>query len=398
MTAANEEGLLAVGRQRLEWIESTMLLLAELREEFEVERPLDGLTIGVSLHIEPKTAALFSVLVAGGAEVVATGNLGTTQDDVALALGERGVKVYGKRADSPEEHLGNVRRVLEHRPQLLLDNGGDLATLVCRDGLLEPGHVLGGTEETTSGGNRLRQELADRVPFPVIVINDSPLKLIVENKHAVGQSVVESFMRITNLMIPGRKFVVFGYGWCGRGIAKYLRNLGGRVGVVDSDPVKSLEAAVDGFDVPEIESALAWGSVFVTATGHPGIVRGEHFGLMKDGAILANAGHFDFEIDVPALRELATSTTEPEPGVEMLTLDSGRRLRLLSGGRMFNLGGNAPKGNSAESMDLGFTLQALSLARIATDRSSLVAGAQPVPRDIDEDAARRMLRRLRQRA
>lgn len=394
MSAHNDDGMLESGRRRLDWTESTMLLLAELRDEFEAERPFDGLTIGVSLHIEPKTAALFAVLAAGGAEVVATGNLGTTQDDVALALDERGIRVYGKRADSPEEHLENVRRVLEHRPQLLLDNGGDLATLVCRDGLLDPGHVLGGTEETTSGGNRLRQELAGQVPFPVIVINDSPLKLIVENKHAVGQSVVESFMRITNLMIPGRKFVVFGYGWCGRGIAKYLRNLGGQVGVVDNDPVKSLEAAVDGFEVPEIDRALGWGSVFVTATGQPGILESEHFGLMRDGAVLANAGHFDFEIDVPALRELATATTEPEPGVETLTFGDGRRLRLLSGGRMFNLGGNAPKGNSAESMDLGFTLQALSLARIATDRSKLVAGAQPVPRDIDEDAARRMLRRL----
>ena len=383
-----------VGRRRLEWTESNLPLLAALRDEFTAARPFDGLTIGVSLHIEPKTAALFRVLQAGGAEVVATGNLGTTQDDVARALEERGVTTYGRRDDSPEEHLANVDRVLEHRPHLLLDNGADLAALVCRDGRLDPEHVLGGTEETTSGGNRLRSELRDQVPFPVIVINDSPLKLIVENKHAVGQSVVESFMRITNLMIPGRRFVVFGYGWCGRGIAKYLRSLGGRVSVVDRDPIKSLEAAVDGFDVPEPEEALGWGSVFITATGHPGVIGADELALLPDGAILANAGHFDFEIDVPALRALVEQRHEPEPAVEELTLGDGRTLRLISGGRMFNLGGVAPKGNSAESMDLGFTLQALSLARLATDRSALVPGAQPVPRDIDEDAARRMLRRL----
>lgn len=382
------------GARRLDWTASNMRLLAELGEEFEAERPFEGLTIGVSLHIEPKTGALFQVLRAGGAEVVATGNLGTTQDDISAALAERGIRVYGRRADSPEEHMQNVRRVLEHRPQLLLDNGADLAALVCREGVLEPEHVLGGTEETTSGGYRLRTELRDRVPFPVIVINDSPLKLIVENKHAVGQSVIESFMRITNLMIPGRRFVVFGYGWCGRGIAKYLRSLGGRVGVVDTDPIKGLEAAIDGFEVPEMERALAWGSAFITATGHPAILRAEHFELLCDGAVLANAGHFDFEIDVPALRATAKETTEPEPAVEELLLGNGRRVRLISGGRMFNLGGVAPKGNSVESMDLGFTLQALSLARLATDRSALVPGAQPVPRDIDEDAARRMLGRL----
>ncbi len=376
------------------WTESNLLMLAALRHEFESSRPFEGLSIGVSLHIEPKTAALFSVLQAGGAEVVATGNLGTTQDDVARALEERGVLVYGQRADSAEEHLENVRKVLAHQPRLLLDNGADLAAFATRDGLVEPGHILGGTEETTSGGNRLRGELAEHVDFPVIVINDSPLKLIVENKHAVGQSVVESFMRITNLMIPGRRFVVFGYGWCGRGIAKYLRSLGGRVAVIDPDPIKALEAAVDGFRVPELGDALAWGSVVITATGAPDVLGRVELEQLADGVVLANAGHFDFEIDVPALRALATEVTAPEPGVEELRLTNGRRVRLLSGGRMFNLGGEAPKGNSAESMDLGFTLQALSLARLATDRSALVAGAQPVPRDIDEDAARRMLRRL----
>ena len=308
------------GRARLQWTESNLLLLAELHREFELSRPFENLKIGVSLHIEPKTAALFRVLQAGGAEVVATGNLGTTQDDISAALRERGMRVYGKRSDTSTEHQQNIRDVLKHEPQLLLDNGADLTALVCTDSAFSPQSVIGGTEETTSGGTRLRQDLKNRVPFPVIVINDSPLKLIVENKHAVGQSVVESFMRITNLMIPGRRFVVFGYGWCGRGIAKYLRSFGGLVAVVERDPIRKLEAAVDGYEVPELEQALQLGSVFITATGQPGVLVAEHFEQMSDQSILANAGHFDWEIDVPALRSLADKTSEPEDAIEELTL------------------------------------------------------------------------------
>jgi adenosylhomocysteinase len=215
----------------------------------------------------------------------------------------------------------------------------------------------------------------------------------VENKHAVGQSVVESFMRITNLMIPGRRFVLLGYGWCGRGIAQYLRSLGGQVAVVEPDVIRALEAAVDGFRVSELEALAAWGNVFITATGQPKVLRAEHFKAMPEGAVLANAGHFDWEIDVEALRELAVAVQEPEDAIEEYTLPSasGKHIRLIAGGRMFNLAGREPKGNSIESMDMGFALQALSLALIARRDATLIHGPQAVPQEVNLDAAGRML-------
>ncbi|RVB07864.1 adenosylhomocysteinase, partial [Mesorhizobium sp. M7A.F.Ca.CA.004.07.1.1] len=223
---ANPE-LVERGRARIAWIRSRMAMLATLRSEFRETQPFAGRRIGVSLHVEPKTAVLLEVLAEGGAEIVGTGNHGSTQDDVVAFLQSQGIGVFGSRADTLADHHANLARVLDAKPDMLLDNGADLAA-----GIIERGwaaSILGGTEETTSGGDRLRGELAGKVPFPSIVINDSPLKAIGENKHAVGQSVVESFMRITNLMIPGRRFCVIGYGWCGRGIAQYLRALGGRV-------------------------------------------------------------------------------------------------------------------------------------------------------------------------
>ena len=381
-------------KRRIAWTRSHQRLLNQLAREFETTKPFAGLTIGVSIHLEPKTAVLLSVLQAGGATVAATGNLGTTQDDIAEAVRETGVHIYGKRSDDRIEHLENVRNVLRHRPRILLDNGADLIALMVSEEEFSTEGVLGGTEETTSGGNRIRHDLAGAVPFPVIVINDSPLKLIVENKHAVGQSVVESFMRFTNLMIPGRRFVVFGYGWCGRGIAKYFKSLGGQVAVVEPDVIRALEAVVDGHLVLKLEPSLSWGSVFVTATGQPNVITGKHFESMPDGAILANAGHFDWEIETDALRSLATKVEEQDEGVEEFTLPRGKRLLLLAGGRMFNLGGRVPKGNSIESMDLGFTLQALSLQWVAKRNAELQEGAQPVPHSINEDAATRLLNLL----
>ncbi len=386
-----EEELLKRGRGKINWISSNMKMLDKLREEFTSSQPFAGLTIGVSLHIEQKTAALFSVLAAGGAEVVATGNLGTTNDDIAAALNESGIRVYGKRNDTRSEHLENVRRILRHKPALLLDNGADLIAFLIEEEEFSGQKIIGGTEETTSGGNRIREEMPGKVSFPAIVINDSPLKLIVENKHAVGQSVLESFLRITNLMVQGKRVVVFGYGWCGRGIAKYFKSFGAQVTVMEKDPIRALEAAVDGFRVTETEAAVSWGNVFITATGRPGIIKAEHFAHISDGAILANAGHFDWEIEVPELVKQAASVEEPEEAIERFAMPNGNCLTLLSHGRMFNLGGREPKGNSAESMDLGFTLQALSLECIAKSRYPLVAGAQPVPHEINLEASRRML-------
>lgn len=386
--------LAARGAARVEWIRSRMPLLAAARADLARTLPFAGHRIGMSLHIEPKTAVLLETLAAGGAEVVGTGNHGSTQDDVVAYLGTHGMTLYGTRDDTLEQHHENVGRVLDANPDMLLDNGGDLAA-----GLIARGtstSVIGGTEETTSGGDRLRGELAGAVGFPMIVINDSLLKAIGENKHAVGQSVIESFMRITNLMVPGRRFVVFGYGWCGRGVAHYLRALGGKVAVVEVDELKAYEAALDGFRV-STEGALAfaeWGDVFITATGHPGVLPVEAIRRMHDGAVLANCGHFPWEIDVAGLRAAAVSRHEIVDAIERIDLPEGKHVILLAGGRMFNLAGREPKGNSLESMDLGFLLQTLSLERVATDAVSLVVGAQPVPDDIDRTIARRMLAAL----
>ncbi len=377
------------GRARIEWIRSRMPLLAAARDQFAKFRPFEGVRIGMSLHLEPKTAVLLETLAAGGAEVIATGNHGSTQDDVVAFLRAGGMTVFGTRDDSIESHASNISSVLDHHPNVLLDNGGDLVAGVLERG--DEAHIVGGTEETTSGALRLRSELAGRVPFPVIVINDSVLKAIGENRHAVGQSVVESFMRITNLMVPGRRFVVAGYGWCGRGVAQYLRAFGGKVAVAEIDELKAFEAALDGYRVDTMEGLAGWGDVFITATGHPDVIGAEIFPLLADGAVLANCGHFPWEIDVPALRANASTTTVLDSAIERIDFADGRHVILLAEGRMMNLAGREPKGNSLESMDLGFLLQSLSLERVATAADSLQPGAQPVPDDLNRVIARRML-------
>jgi adenosylhomocysteinase len=384
--------LLERGAARTTWIRSRMPLLAATREDFSARRPLAGLRVGMSLHVEPKTAVLLEVLAAGGAEIVATGNHGSTQDDVVAYLQSLGMTVFGRRDDTLDEHHANVAAVVDSRPDLVLDNGADLVAGTIAAGTA--GGVVGGTEETTSGGIRLRTELAGRVPFPSIVINDSPLKAIGENRHGVGQSVVESIMRITNLMIPGRRFVVAGYGWCGRGIAQYLRAFGGRVAVAEIDEIKAFEAALDGYRVGELGDLAEWGEFFITATGHPGIITDAVIDRMPSGAVLANAGHFPWEIDTAALYGRAVAVTELDAAIERVDLPDGRELVLLAGGRMVNLAGREPKGNSLEAMDLGFLLQSLSLERVATDAASLVAGAQPVPDDLEREIARRFGRAL----
>ena len=380
------------GRGRIDWIRSRMPLLAGARSSFLDTRPFDGHRIGMSLHVEPKTAVLLETLQAGGAEIVATGNHGSTQDDVVSALRATGMTVFGSRSDTLEQHEQNIASVLDAAPDVLLDNGADLAAGVVARGLSST--IIGGTEETTSGGDRLRGELAGRVPFPSIVINDSMLKAIGENRHAVGQSVVESFMRITNLMVPGRHFVVVGYGWCGRGVAQYLRALGGQVSVVEIDVLKAFEAALDGFRVGSVETLAPWADVVITATGHAKVVGQSAFDLLRSGAILANCGHFPWEIETDVLKAGAASVRTIDEAIERIDLPDGRHLVLIANGRMFNLAGREPKGNSIESMDLGFLLQALSLERVVTDPSSLVPGAQPVPDDINREIATRFLAAL----
>lgn len=378
------------GRERIDWTATQMPMLAELKSEFLASTPFAGRTIGICLHVEPKTAVLCDVLRAGGAKVAITGSPGTTQDDVAAALAVSGCRVFTHRADSLETHRGNVALVVEEGPDLLLDNGADLVATAIARGATH--NIAGATEETTTGANRLREELASDVGFPVIVINDSPLKLIVENEHGVGQSVVQAFMQVTNLMLPGRRAVVIGYGWCGRGIARTLRKLGAHVAVVEHDAIRALEAAVDGMTVGDLAEFLPWGEVFFTVTGRPGILGVDEFAHLPDGAILANAGHFSWEIDLVALRQQAASITQPAAGIERLEMPDGRHLSVLTGGEMLNLAGGG--GNPIEAMDLGLTLQARSLELLATAPPTTV-GPQPVPDAINRRVARVMLAAMR---
>lgn len=375
------------GLRKIAWAESHLRLLRRLREQFAVTMPFGGLRIGICLHVEPKTAVLCGVLRAGGAEIAITGSPGTTQDEVAAALRTTGVNVYGSRKDTGTQHQENVHQVLRHEPHLLLDNGADLAAAYAADP--RPGRVFAGTEETTTGANRLREELRGALQFPIIVINDSPLKLIMENEHGVGPTVVEAFMRATNLLVPAKRFVVFGYGSVGRGIAKTLRSLGARVYVVEPDPIRALEAALAGMSVSAAEEALQTGEVFVTATGRPGIIKGAHFERLPDGAILANAGHFSWEIELPALRRQAAAAEQSGEWIEVFTMADGRRINLLARGEMLNLAGGG--GNPIETMDLGLALQAQSLHYLTRHHAELARGPQPVPDEINLEVARAMV-------
>src|SRR5258707_11098130 len=349
---ASLDPLVAQGQQKIRWAELHQRLLRRLREQFGEMRPFAGLTIGMCLHVEPKTAVLCSVLQAGGAQVVITGSPGTTKNDVVAALRHAGVIVYGRQEDDSIQHRENIRQVMAHDPHLLLDNGAALVAAY----LADPGlrRVIAGTEETPTGANRLRSELSGGVAFPIIVINDSPLKLIIENEHGVGPTIVEGFMRETNLLVQSKSFVVFGYGSVGRGIARSLRRLGGQVTVVELDPIRALEAVLDGMRVTTLEEALSSGEVFFTATGRAGAIAAESIDRLPDGAILANAGHFSWEIDIAELRRRATTIERFREGVELFTLEDGRRITLLAHGQMLNLAGGG--GNPIETMDLGFAL------------------------------------------
>jgi adenosylhomocysteinase len=363
-----------------------MALLRSIGAEFEETQPFKGLVIGTGIHLEPKTVELLLTLRRGGAEVVSTGNLNSTQQDAIDHLRARGVQVVGGPTRDPEERSRHLDGVLAAHPNLLLDNGGDLFVRFLEkpfDGL------LGGTEETTSGRLRLAP-LRDLIGRPVLVINDSPIKQFAENRHAVGQSVAESFQRITNKATNGRRVLVFGYGACGQGVALNFRNNHAFVSVVEVDPVARLEALWDGFAVPDRETGLAAADVVITVTGAVGVVTAADLPLLKDGAILANAGHFPLEIDVagmkadPSVLDVADATD----GIRTLHLVDGRSIHLLTDGHMVNLAGPRPLGNSIESMDLGFSLQARCLEAVATGRVGAESCVVPVPAWVDEDVSR----------
>jgi adenosylhomocysteinase len=367
----------------IRWTASNMALLGTIGEEFAETKPFDGLRIGVSLHLEAKTAVLLETLHRGGATVIAAGNYGTSQDDVVAYLNSRGIDARGSRSDDLETHLEVVGSVVAEGPDMLLDNGADLVNLVLANDI----EVIGGTEETTSGHMRLNDEFRGRVNFPMIVINDSPLKAIAENQHAVGQSVYESFCRLTNLMPQGKRFLVVGYGWCGRGVAHYARANGAHVVVAEVDEIKQMEAALDGFRVGSVHELIPDADVVITVTGAENVVDADALAEASSGVLLANAGHFPIEIDVAHLKESAEDQIEMGETITRYRLGDGRFIDLVADGRMMNLSGPLPKGNTIESMDLGFAMQARSLERVARHHGDLPVGAQPVPDDINRSLA-----------
>ncbi len=367
---------------RVAWTRTLMPVLIGVTESLRRAQPFAGTRIGICLHLEPKTAVLLACLRQLGAETFATGNFGTTQDDVVAHLNDEGFVALGSRADDEERHVRNKREVLAFAPQLLLDNGAELYSLLDSTGSDGP---CGGTEETTTGGERLRAAL--NLEIPVIVINDSPLKRIVENEIGVGQSVLSTFQRVTNSTPAGKEVVVVGYGWCGRGIANAFRSSGARVSIVETDPVAAFDAAVHGFAVRDLDDVASTGRIFITATGLPTAA----IERMRPGAILANAGHFGVEIDVPGLAEVAKRTTVVQD-IERYDWPDGRSVSVLAGGQMLNLAGGA--GNPIEPMDMGLALQLLSLQWVLEKHEELEAGPQPVPDEINRALAARMLSEL----
>lgn len=367
----------------MEWVGDSCGLLGAIGTELDARQPFAGKRIGTGIHLEPKTVALLVTLQRGGAEVIATGNLGTTQAEAVSHLQANGVAVVGGPTTDPDEHDASLREVLAAEPDLLLDNGGDLFVRY----LEAPyEHLLGGTEETTSGRMRLESRRRE-IRRPLLVINDSPIKQFAENKHAVGQSVLESFLRITNRSTNGLRVTVFGYGACGKGVAQNFGRACADVAVVD--PVARLEACLDGFAVPDRAEALAGAEVVVTVTGAQRVLTAEDLPLLRDDVILANGGHFPTEIAVEEIMAHASvrDVRDAADGIETVVLDDDRRVHVLTHGFMVNLNGPRPLGNSIGSMDLGFALQARCLEAVALGQVGAADCVVPVPPRIDREVA-----------
>jgi adenosylhomocysteinase len=366
---------------RIDWVEEHCHLLRSISAEFKDTLPFRGLTIGTGIHLEAKTVALLLTLRDGGARLVSTGNLNTTQPEALQALNAEGVTVIGGPTRDRHVHGRYLREVIAARPDLILDNGGDLFA-----GYLDAPYdgLRGGTEETTSGRMRL-EPLRARLRLPILVINDSPIKQFAENEHAVGQSALESYLRLTNRVTNGEEVTVFGYGACGRGVAANFRGARARVTVVDVDPVTRLRAHLDGFSTPPREQAIADADLIITVTGARDVLTAADLPLLRDGVIMANAGHFPFEIDVDAMAGAADVAGFREYADDLMTLElnDGRRVHVISRGHMFNLAGPRPLGNSIESMDLGFALQARCLEAVANGSVDAASCIVPVPGRID---------------
>jgi adenosylhomocysteinase len=388
-------GLAERGRGRIDWAAREMRVLALIRERFEKERPLAGVRVAACLHVTTETAYLLSTLVAGGAEVaVCASNPLSTQDDVAAALCEQeGVDTYAIRGEDQETYYGHIRAVLDHHPQITMDDGADLVSTLHKERPDQIGEVIGGTEETTTGVLRLRAMARDgALGYAIVAVNDARTKHLFDNRFGTGQSTIDGIIRATNLLLAGRVVVVAGYGMCGRGVASRARGMGARVVITEVSPVPALEAAMEGYEVLPLRDAARIGDLFVTVTGDTGVVRREHLEAMKDGAVLANSGHFDVEIDKGALEELAAERRRIRDHVDEYRMPDGRRIHLLAEGRLVNLA--AAEGHPAAVMDMSFANQALCVEWIVQQGAGLEKRVHTVPREIDDEVARLKLQSM----
>jgi len=377
------------GRRRIDWAEREMPVLRSIRTRFAKERPLKGLRISACLHVTTETANLMQTLQEGGAEVVLTAsNPLSTQDDVAAALVSLyEIPVFAIKGEDNVTYYKHINAALEHRPNMTMDDGADLVSVLHKERRDLLKEVIGGTEETTTGVIRLRAMAADgALLFPVIAVNDAETKHFFDNRYGTGQSTIDGIVRATNVLLAGRNFVIAGYGWCGRGLASRARGMGANVIVTEVSPLPALEAVMDGFRVMPMEQAARIGDIFVTVTGDINMIDRQHFEVMKDGAIIANSGHFNVEINIPALEEMSSEKRLVRPFVEQYVLTDGRAINLLGEGRLINLA--AAEGHPASVMDMSFANQALSLEHLAKNADQFEKKVYSVPEAIDREIAR----------
>ena len=382
-------GLAPEGVRRIEWADRQMPVLAAIRERFETEQPLSGYRVSACLHVTTETANLMRTLKAGGADVVlCASNPLSTQDDVAAALvSDFDISAFAIKGEDNDTYYAHIEAAVDHKPHLTMDDGADVIGVLHSHRREQLGDIIAGTEETTTGVIRLKAlEREGALGFPIIAVNDALTKHMFDNRYGTGQSTIDGIVRATNVLLAGKRFVVAGYGWVGKGVASRARGLGAQVIVTEVDPLHALEAAMDGFEVMPMGRAAEVGDLFCTATGDKSVIRAEHLRRMKDGAILANTGHFNVEIEIPALRSLAVETREARQFVEEFKLEDGRRLYLIADGRLVNLA--AAEGHPALVMDMSFANQALSLEYAVQNAAELERRVYPVPDEIDREIAR----------
>ena len=382
------------GRAKMDWAFAYMPVLSSIQKRFKEEKPLEGLKISLSIHLEAKTANLATVLRDGGAEVCVTGsNPLSTQDDIVAALHADGFEVYAVHGVDDKTYMDHIRKTLHIKPHIIVDDGGDLLSLLHDEAKEDAINVIGGCEETTTGVLRMiARDKAGMLNFPMMAVNDARCKHLFDNRYGTGQSVWDSIMRNTNLLIAGCHVVVAGYGWCGRGVAMRAASLGAKVIVCEVDPVKALEASMDGYDVMSMHDAAPLGDIFVTVTGCNDVIRREHMERMKSGALLTNAGHFDVEVNVKDLKALAVDVVDARPNVKAYVMSDGRRLNLIGEGRLVNLA--AADGHPVEIMDLSFAVQALGVEYIAKHHKKLDNKVYNIPDAIDDEVAKIKLESL----